>query len=63
MPTKLNLRFDDDDEDLHRRISAAAKASCRSKNAEILFRLRQSLKVDDWQQAQSRSATMKASAA
>jgi hypothetical protein len=61
MPTKLNLRFDEDDQDLHSRISAAAKASCRSKNGEILFRLRQTFKVDDWQQAQS-SATNKASA-
>ena len=63
MTTKLNLRFDEDDEELHRRIAAAAKASCRSKNAEILFRLRQSLKVDDWQHAQSRPATMKAASA
>jgi Arc-like DNA binding domain len=38
--TRLNLRFED--EELRRQIEEAAKVSCRSRNGEIIVRLRAS---------------------
>jgi hypothetical protein len=43
--TRLNLRFDD--EELRRQIEEAARRSCRTRNGEIIFRLRRTFERDE----------------
>jgi len=45
--SKLNLRFDDEDQELKRRIADAAKKARRSQNDEIIIRLRQTFQCDE----------------